>query len=140
MTRRHRSLLLRTIYALCLLGATYNHARIVAAHGWLWDYGGFPRASTIFWSTLTIVDPLAAALLFVRPNAGIVATATIIVVDVIHNLWIEARYFPPLLQTLAGAPQMIEQVAFMVFVLATAAFAWTPARSSTLPADLNKTR
>lgn len=120
---KRRSLVLRTVYALCLLGATYNHAITVFQHGLLWDYGGFPRASATFWTMLVVLDPVAVILLFTRPNAGVAATAAIIIVDVIHNLWIEARYFPPLLHALAGAPQVLEQIAFMVFVVITAPFA-----------------
>lgn len=121
-------LVLRTIYALCLLGATGNHLAAIARHGLLWDYGGLPRASATFWTMLTVLDPAAAILLFRRPNPGIVATAAIIVADVGHNLWIEARYFPPLLHALAGEPRLVEQIAFMVFVAATAPFAWEPPR------------
>jgi hypothetical protein len=122
----HRRLGLRTIYALCLLGATYNHAAMLARHGILWDYGGMPKASAIFWTALTVIDPAAAVLLFTRPNAGVIVTAVIIIADVIHNLWITARYFPPMLHGVAQSPAMIEQIIFMIFVLATAKFAWRP--------------
>ena len=122
---QRRSLVLRTIYALCLLGATYNHWAAIVQHGFLWNPGGFPRASIFFWAMLAVFDPTAAILLFKRPNAGVAATAAIIVVDVIHNVWIQARYFPPLLQALTDAPQVIEQIVFMVFVVTTAPFAWT---------------
>lgn len=117
--------MLRTVYALCLLGATYNHWAMIFQHGLLWDYGGFPKASTIFWTVLAFVDPATVILLFLRPNVGVIATAAIIIVDVTHNVWIQARYFPPLLQTLADSPQVIEQIAFMVFVILTARFAWS---------------
>jgi hypothetical protein len=122
----HRRLGLRTIYALCLLGATYNHAAMLARHGILWDYGGMPKASAIFWTALTVIDPAAAVLLFTRPNAGVIVTAIIIIADVIHNLWITARYFPPMLHGVAQSPAMIGQIIFMIFVLATAKFAWRP--------------
>jgi hypothetical protein len=122
----HRRLGLRTIYALCLLGATYNHAAMLARHGILWDYGGMPKASAIFWTALTVIDPAAAVLLFTRPNAGVIVTAVIIIADVIHNLWITARYFPPMLHGVAQSPAMIGQIIFMIFVLATAKFAWRP--------------
>jgi hypothetical protein len=112
------------IYALCLLGATYNHASMLVAHGLFWDYGGMPKASAAFWTALTVIDPAAAVLLFLRPNAGIIATAAIIIVDVIHNLWITARYFPPLLDGLSDSSAVIEQIMFMVFVIASAPFAW----------------
>lgn len=91
---KHRSLVLRSIFALCLLGATFNHWSEIRQHGFLWDHGGFPRASTLFWTALAFLDPMTAVLLFVRPNAGIVATVSIIVADVIHNVWIQASYFP----------------------------------------------
>ena len=121
---QRRSLVLRLVYAICLLGATYNHWANIFQHGFLWDHGGFPRASTLFWTMLAALDPIAAILLFTRPNAGVAATAAIIIADVIHNVWIEARYFPPLLHGLADAPQVIEQIAFMMFVTITAPLAW----------------
>jgi hypothetical protein len=119
-----RSLILRTVYAICLLGATYNHWFAIYQHGLDWDYGGFPRASTTFWTALAFIDPAAVILLFMRPNAGIALTIAIIVSDVIHNIVIQALYFPPLLRTLATSPRMVEQIAFMAFVLATRPLAW----------------
>ena len=120
---QRRSLALRTIYALCLLGATYNHWNEIIQHGFLWDYGGFPRVATMLWTMLAVLDPTAVILLFARPNTGVTATAAIIIADVICNVWITARYFPPLLHGLANAPQVIEQIAFMNFVTVTAPFA-----------------
>ena len=127
-----RALALRTVYALCLIGATCNHAISIHQHGLFWDHGGLPKASAIFWTMLVLVDPAAAVLLFTRPNAGVEATAAIIVVDVIHNLWIEARYFPPLLEGLADSPKLIAQIAFMVFVTITAPLARTAKQRTAL--------
>lgn len=115
---------MRVIYALCLLGATWNHWTAICLHGIFWDYGGLPKASTTFWTMLALIDPVAVILLFWKPNIGVAATAFIIVVDVIHNVWITARYFPPLLQWSAGRWQIIAQIAFLIFVATTAAFAW----------------
>ena len=61
------SLVLRTVYALCLLGATYNHATAIVQYGLFWDHGGIPIASTVFWTTLVVIDPAAIILLFARP-------------------------------------------------------------------------
>lgn len=127
---QRRSFVLRMIYALCLLGATYNHWAEVFQHGLFWDHGGFPRASATFWTTLAVLDPTAVTLVFWRPNVGVAATAAIIVADVVHNVWIEAHYFPPLFHGLAEAPQVIEQIAFMVFVLITAPLAWNASRQA----------
>lgn len=115
--------ILRIIYALCLLGATYNHWAIIVRHGLLWDYDGLPVVSAIFWTSLAFLDPAAVVLLFLRPRAGVFATIAIIVVDVVHNVSILARYYPPLLQTLRDTPGVIAQIVFMVFVLGTARIA-----------------
>jgi len=121
---RRRSLVLRTIYALCLLGATYNHWIDIYRHGFFNDHGMFPKSVATFWTMLAVLDPATVILLFTRRNYGVAATVAIIVTDVICNVWITARYFPPLLHGLAGAPLVIDQIAFMLFVLITAPFAW----------------
>lgn len=46
--------------------------------------------------------------------------------DVIHNLAVVAHYHPPLLETLAASRQVLAQIAFLLFVLATARVAWGP--------------
>lgn len=116
-------LILRTIYALCLLGATYNHWTIIVRHGLLWDYNGLPVVSAIFWTSLAFLDPAAVVYLFLRPRAGVAATIAIIVVDVVHNLWILAHYYPPLSRTLLETPGIVAQIVFMVFVLGSARIA-----------------
>ena len=126
-----RSLVLRTIYALCLLGATYNHWTAIYQHGFNWDYGGVPKASAAFWTALAFLDPAIVALLFIRPKTGVVATIAIMIFDVIQNVWIQAHYFAPLLLALADSPQVIEQIVFMIFVVITAPFAWGPRRQAT---------
>lgn len=131
-TAGRRSLVLRWIYALCLLGATGNHAATVLRHGLWWDYGGLPRASAAFLTALLLLDPAAVLLLFVRPRIGVAATAAIIVADVAHNLWVAARYAPPLLHALASSPRLMEQVGFLLFVGATAPLAWR-AKGRTAP-------
>lgn len=125
-----RSLILRSVYALCLAGATYNHWSAIYHHGLDWDYGGFPRASATFWTALAFVDPAAVILLCVRPNIGIALTIGIIVTDVTHNIWIQARYFPPLLEALASSPRVVEQIVFMGFVLVSSPFAWAAKRQN----------
>ncbi|WP_201297266.1 hypothetical protein [Sphingomonas sp. 8AM] len=116
-------MILRTIYALCLLGATYNHWAIIVRHGLLWDYDGLPVVSAVFWTSLAFLDPAAVVLLFLRPRVGVAATIAIIVVDVVHNLWILAHCYPPLSRTLLETPGVIAQIVFMVFVLGSARIA-----------------
>jgi hypothetical protein len=121
-----RSLVIRAFFALCLLGATFNHARAIATHGLLWDYGygsDAMLASKIFWASLTLLDPLAVLLLFVRPRVGLALTVAIIVCDVLHNGYYVARHGQWL------ATFYVLQVAFCVAVLALTPLAARPFRS-----------
>ncbi len=117
--------IIRAIYAICLLGATFNHASQLIEHGLFWDYGGVPKFTAIFWTSLTFADPAAALLLFLRPRGGVMLTTAIIVCDVAHNTWIgfrTASFRQALSQSAHNLPY-VEQIAFMIFVLATARFA-----------------
>lgn len=121
------SLIVRSIWAACLLIGGVNHARILLEHGLFWDYGGVGLASAAYWSSLTILDPTAAALLFVRPKLGVPTTILLIVTNVIHNLAITARFVPEgeFLTRVASDPFILSQIGFMLCVGATARIAWT---------------
>mgnify|MGYP001581228468 FL=1 len=75
-------------------------------------------ASRIFWAALTFFDPLAALLLFIKPRAGIVLTAVIILVDVAHNTFYVA------LKRQWLEPFYLSQVAFLVVVFLLSPIAW----------------
>jgi hypothetical protein len=122
--------IVRSIYAACLLGATVNHALTVVKHGLFWDYGGVPVASAAFWTSLTFLDPLAAILCLTRANAGVSAALAIIVIDVVHNLWMTARYASPqgFVTAVVTNPFVVSQIVFMLFVVVTARVAWKPGR------------
>ena len=123
----HRSRIVRAIWAACLLLATLNHARILAQHGLSWNYGGVSVASAVYWSSLTIMDPLAAALLFARPKVGIRLTIVIITTNVVHNLAMTAMFSRDgeFLSRATSSWAIISQIAFMLFVVGTARIAWT---------------
>jgi hypothetical protein len=123
--QRH-SLIIRSLWAACLLVAGANHALILLRHGLAWDYGGVGWASAVYWSSLTLVDPLVAALLFVRPKAGVVGTVALIATNVVHNLAVTAERVPDgeFLARVASSPFLIAQIAFLLFVGATARMAW----------------
>lgn len=115
------SFAVRVLFACCLLIATANHIRADVAHGLLWDYGYGPSAylaSRVFWGALTFLDPLAALLLFIRPRAGIVLTAAIILLDVTHNSFYVA------LKQQWLEPFYLSQVAFLIAVLLLSPIAW----------------
>lgn len=123
--------IVRSIWAACLLIGGLNHARTLLRHGVFWDYGGVAWPSAAYWSSLTILDPLAAALLFLRPKVGIPSTILLIVTNVIHNLAIAARYAPEgEFLTRVSHPFVISQIGFMLFVGATARIAWSDVASS----------
>ena len=112
---RKPSLVLRVIYAICLLGATCTHVAMLWRHGVLWDYGGAHLSARIYWTSLTVLDPLAALLLFVQPRVGLMLTALIIVSDVLHNTLVG---FSP------QNPMYLSQVAFLLFMASTVYTAW----------------
>jgi hypothetical protein len=131
---RRGSLIVRSIWAACLLIGGVNHARILLQHGLFWDYGGVAWASAAYWSSLTILDPIAAVLLFARPKAGILGTVTLIVTNVIHNLAVTAQYAPEgEFLARASNPFIISQLGFMLFVGATARIAWKGIESGRHP-------
>jgi hypothetical protein len=108
---------IRRVYAACLSGAAFNHARIVFEHGIWWDYGGVHRFLATFWTSLTFLDTLAVVLLLTWPRAGVAATVLIIASDVVINACAGIIYRFDL-------PAFAAQFAFLVFVLATAKHAW----------------
>ena len=124
------SLIVRSLWAACLLIGGANHARTLLQHGLFWDYGGVAWPSAVYWSSLTVIDPLAAALLFVRPKLGIIITIVVIVTNVVHNLAATGSYAPDgEFLSRAPHPYIISQVAFLLFVAATARVAWKGAGS-----------
>jgi hypothetical protein len=110
-----------------MAGATVNHVRALLAHGWLPAH--LPQPTALYWSSLTFLDPLAVALLFLRPRIGIAMTAAIIASNVAHNLWFIAAH--PLrgsfVEDVTSSAFMMSQVAFLLFVAATAPLAWREA-------------
>ncbi len=127
-----RSLIVRSIWAACLLIGGVNHALILLRHGLFWDYGGVGWASAAYWSGLTVLDPLAAVLLFARPKMGIVGTIVLIVTNVVHNLAVTADRAPDGEFLIAASnPFLASQILFMIFVLATARLAWEGTGSRT---------
>lgn len=122
---RRASFLLRSIYALCLLGATFNHTRILLRHGFWWDYGGVAWPSAAYWTSLTFLDPLVVLLLLIRPSAGILGTIVLIATNVAHNLAITSSRAQSgaFASAIASNPFLLSQIAFLLFVAVTAPIA-----------------
>ena len=108
------------VFALCLLGATFNHLTAIIQHGLLWDYGyevAISPLSKAYWGALALLDPLAAVLLFLKPPSGVRLTVVIIASDVLHNTYYVAMHDQWL------APFYLAQVGFLAVVLCLAPFA-----------------
>ncbi len=116
-TMQNPSFLIRLIYAICLAGASFNHARIVAAHGLDWNYGGLPVFVCVFWTALTFVDALAVILLIIKPILGLGLTTAIIVCDVVINAWVGMKYG-------IDVAAFYAQALFLIFVISTVGIAW----------------
>lgn len=114
---RNPSFLLRLVYAICLAGASLNHANIIAAHGLGWDYGGLPVFVCVFWTALTFLDALAVILLMTKPKLGLGLTIAIMVCDVVVNAWVGTQYGFDL-------ASFVAQALFLIFVISTVRIAW----------------
>jgi len=105
----------RAVWALCLLvGTSFHIVDLVRSGG---AYPGYPLGTVVFWNALTVLDPLAAALLFWRPRHGVLATLAIMLTDVAHNVWAVVTYD-------AWVWPVAMQTAFLAFVLFTAHLIW----------------
>jgi len=78
-----------------------------------------PLAFNVYWTSLTLLDPLAAVLLVVRPRVGLLLSAAIMASDVSVN----GYAFPPRGAIGQEWPFWL-QVAFAVLVLATLPYCW----------------
>jgi hypothetical protein len=114
---RNPSFLIRLVYAICLAGASFNHARIVSARGLDWNYGGLPVFVCVFWTALTFIDALAVILLMTKPILGLGLATAIIVCDVVINAWVGMRYG-------FDVASFSAQALFLVFVMSTVGIAW----------------
>jgi hypothetical protein len=118
-----RSLCLRVVYAVCLSGGTWTHLQVALVHGLWWDYGGAGLVTRVYWTALLFLDPLAALLLLVKPRLGLIACASIIVTDVLHNTWF-------VLHNPMRIDLYLAQIAFLLFVAFTVRTAWKGAPRS----------
>ena len=75
-------------------------------------------ASRVFWGALTVLDPLAALLLWVRPRWGLALTLGIIACDVLHNSFYVAAH-GQWTQTF-----YLSQLGFLLAVLVLSPSAW----------------
>jgi len=98
---------------------------------WRAGYLPLPRQPLVFnlyWTALTVFDPLAATLLVVRPRAGLVISVLIMLSDISIN----AYAFPPTAALQAEWPFLL-QVAFALFLFGVTPYCWRSLYQSQSP-------
>lgn len=117
-------LVILVVWIAGFLIGTVSHVLDLIARG-AGTYGEFPPALRMFWLSLTVFDPLTAALLLLRKRAGILLGLVVILADITVNWTV---FF-----TIGGNPLsgVVNQTLFAIFLLATAPALWRWFRSTT---------
>ena len=97
---------------------TFTHSATLIDAGWL-PYRSAPLWMNVYWTALTFLDPLAAALLVVRRRVGLILAIAIMVSDVAINSY---AAYGMRLKFIAGPLQL--QTLFGGFLLGAAGFLW----------------
>ena len=113
-------------YALCFLWGTYNHV-VDLRHGGFLPYTYAPLPINVYWTSLTLLDPLAALLLFLLPYHGMVLAVLIMVSDIAVNLYAAYVLFPGAM--MPDTP-LLSQIAFGLFLFVTVPIAWKRLRKA----------
>lgn len=72
------------IWTAGFLAGTYTHALDILNYGWL-PYEFRPLPWNLYWTSLVILDPLAAILVWVRTQAGLILGVAIMASNVLVN-------------------------------------------------------
>ena len=110
------------VYTICFLVGTYTHAAGLVQRGFL--ALPVPFAIGVFWDALTLLDPLAAVLLWWRPRAGIRLALAIMAADVcVNTATYLAGYFGRPMPNMLPL-SLLDQALFGLFVFITAPLAY----------------
>lgn len=116
------------IFICAFTGAFFNHAADIISKG-LFPYTkmyGAPESFNLYWTSLTILDPLAVAVLFVNVRLGYLFGLCIMLTNVPVNLYANVVYWRlPILEN----PYFLMQATFLVFLLVTGRRIWRGAGS-----------
>lgn len=112
-------------YVLAFIGAAYNHVMDILHYGWLYrnKQSGAPFLCNVYWTSLTLLDPLSIIVLLLNIRAGLVLFYLVMISDVLINFTVTVALdgFPALLNFF-----MISQFSFLVFLLLTGPFILKP--------------
>ena len=116
--------LVKVTFAIYIFGFSYgatNHILDIQRDGLL-GYDYVPLAINIYWTTLTVLDPLAIILLLFYPFAGMALSVLIMITDLAVNISVTLKdYF----QTgVFSDGRLLLQIAFGLFVFFTVPLAW----------------
>ncbi len=115
------------VIALAFLVAACNHAVDMFKNG-LFPYAKLynaPEALNYYWSSLTLLDPLAVILLIYNVRAGLILALCIMFTDVPVNLYANAMYWRlPSYKNYF----LVMQILFLMFLLLTASRIWRLSR------------
>ena len=109
----------RSILAAGLAAGTCMHVVALLEHG-LVGSPDQPVAFNAFWASLTLLDPLGALLLNVRPRAGILLTLAIMLADVSVNV----RAFGRVGLLSSASWHLWFQIVFALYALGVAPRIW----------------
>lgn len=116
------------VQSIAMLMGTFTHVSWAIHNGFLSEKYNAPILNTLFWDSLTFLDPLAAILLYVRPKTGLILTISIILTDVLHNTFYYADelFFRSLSITewISTYWMILGQWCFAAFTLITFRFCW----------------
>jgi len=122
--RRHGSMTLAqaaalAVYLAAFAVASFFHASDIVSWG-LFPYDHAPRWINVFWTSLTLLDPLVIALLVAgRRRLGLALAALVMAADVTVNSY---AFF--VLDFSASPGSLLLQGAFLGFVLGSLPFLW----------------
>jgi uncharacterized membrane protein YqaE (UPF0057 family) len=116
--------LVKTIFAIYIFGFSYgttNHIIDIQRDGLL-GYNYVPLPINIYWTLLTILDPLAIILLLFFPFLGMALSVFIMITDLAVNISVTVYHY---LQTGSFSDgRLFLQIAFGLFVFVTVPLAW----------------
>ncbi|MGZ8286724.1 MAG: hypothetical protein ACXW27_13045 [Allosphingosinicella sp.] len=122
--RRHGSMTLAqasilAVYLAAFGAASFFHASDIVRWGLL-PYDHAPRPINVFWTSLTLLDPLVIVLLVTgRRRPGLALAALVMIADVAVNSY---AFF--VLDFWASPGSLLMQSAFLGFVLGSLPFLW----------------
>ncbi len=111
------------VFILAFTGATYNHIMDLVSGG-LFPYTkkwGTPESFNLYWTSLTILDPLAIAALIINVRVGYIVALCIMFIDVPINLYTNAYHWS---LALHKNYVLLMQMAFLIFLLFTVRRVW----------------